>query len=66
MYTCEWCAKPHANEFSRTCSECDFEREGGDLHECKECEQLFEPPGNPDGCESCHPEGSRYCLAKEN
>ncbi len=41
-YTCEWCGKQHTQEFSRTCPDCDIERESGDVHECKECEQLYE------------------------
>ena len=31
VYTCEHCGKQHANEFSRTCGDCDRLRESGDL-----------------------------------
>jgi hypothetical protein len=30
-YTCEACGKAHRNEFSRTCADCDSERESGEL-----------------------------------
>lgn len=30
-YTCEACSMPHKNEFSLTCSSCDFKRESEDL-----------------------------------
>lgn len=30
-YTCEVCSLPHNNEFSLTCSSCDFKRESEGL-----------------------------------
>ena len=30
-YDCEACQKPHGNEWSLTCGDCDHERESGDL-----------------------------------
>ena len=50
-YVCEWCEKTHDNEFSRTCPECDFERESGSLEECEECEEFFMPGKKECECE---------------
>ena len=50
-YTCEWCEKKHTQEFSRTCPDCDIERQN-DVHECEQCEQFYE--GSPAGvCPDC-------------
>ena len=31
IYDCEACQKPHGNEWSLTCGDCDQDRESGDL-----------------------------------
>lgn len=38
-FWCTSCKKPHRNEFSLTCRECDAERESGDLTLEDECDE---------------------------
>ena len=46
-YTCEWCEKQHNPtesllEFTDLCEDCWGELEGGDLHKCDKCSDLYE------------------------
>jgi hypothetical protein len=56
-FTCEYCQKQHTNESSRTCEDCDHDREhGGEvtLNECLGCEEFYVDVGRGEYCDECN------------
>jgi hypothetical protein len=62
-YTCDYCQKPHTNEWSLTCRDCDIKRESGFtadngefvyLNECLGCEGFYIEFGLGQYCEECN------------
>lgn len=56
-WTCEHCQKQHTQEWSRTCEDCDHDREhGGEvtLNECLGCAGFYVEVGLGEYCDECN------------